>query len=133
MASELISYEDLVKVIPDLGVDEAEIYIELAEARARFEAPCVDDAGFPYGDMVRAVLVSTILKWHHNGPGAATTTNYSAGPFAMGNTVDTRVVSGYTLANADKRDLRALCQRWRGDGSARRRVFSYVPGRGVRQ
>lgn len=128
---QFLEYEDIEPIAPDLPVGTAEFYIELAETKAEFEAPCITEDGFPYGAMVKAILLSVILKWHHNGPGAATTTNFTAGPFGMANTVDTRTVSGYTFSTADKRDLRTLCQRWKGDGKTRRRAWSYVPGRGV--
>lgn len=130
--SELLDKQDLLDVNADVPDGMAEFYVKVALSRARRAAPCIVEDGFPFKGDVQAILLPAILRWHENGVGSQQSKSVTAGPFGQVQSVDTRTFGGLTLTNAERRELAGLCREWKGEGT-RRRVFSYVPGKGVRR
>ena len=64
-----------------ISSDKADAMIEDAEAMAKKAAPCITDAEFAQGDVVKAILRRAILRWHDAGSGSLTT--QTAGPFSQ--------------------------------------------------
>lgn len=130
--NDLLNENDLLDLNPDITSEMARFYVKVALSRARAAAPCIVEEEFPFKDDVQAILIPAVFRWHENGPGSQQSKSVTAGPFGQVQSVDTRTFGGMSLTNAEKRDLAALCREWKGEGT-RRRVFSYVPGKGVRR
>lgn len=80
---------------PFAQIDSAKAFemIADAEAIATLAAPCLatpDTLTDLQTSAVRAVLRGAILRWNEAGTGALTQTNQSAGPWAVGQSYDTR-------------------------------------------
>ena len=122
-----LDFPDLSPYAPSMTEEQANGYIDGIEARAAISAPCIVEPGFKYAAVVKDILREAILRRHSARDGAAVTNSQAtAGPFNIGQTVDTRVFGNGSLSKSDIRQLKELCRLMAGVGSGRK-AFTVAP------
>lgn len=88
---------------------KAEAMIADALAWAALDAPCILSETFEYADAAKAIIRKAILRWNDSGSGAFSQRQQTTGPFAVGESIDTRVNRDSMFTDGEIASLKRLC------------------------
>ena len=108
MAAVDITPDDLTP-FADIDRSKAQAMIDDALARALLVAPCIVTDDFTHAAAAKAIIRGAVLRWNDAGSGALTQRQQTAGPFGLGETIDTRTDRRGMFLVSELDDLRALC------------------------
>lgn len=108
------------------AVEMIDVMVAGANAKAARVAPClVSTDPAPSDDQTaeaRLVLLGAVKRWAEAGSGALSARTQAAGPFSLGETIDTRQRTGFNLWPSEITDLQAICST---EAPAKREAFSF--------
>lgn len=105
----LIEPEDVLAFLPQLTEEQAQALITGAVGRASLHAPCILDLTFARVDVVKAILLGAIVRWHTQRMGTVTSVSRASGPFNINEAFASQSGPRGFFLTSEINELKMLC------------------------